>query len=49
MWATYPRLPDALAVVEAWGFAYKTVGFTWVKTNAKSEAAEDRAASTAVR
>lgn len=33
MWATYPLLPDALRVVEAWGFKYCTVAFTWVKLN----------------
>lgn len=33
MWATYPKLPDALAVIEAWGFEYKTVAFSWVKLN----------------
>ena len=33
MWATYPKLPEALEVVSAWGFEYKTVGFTWVKQN----------------
>ena len=32
LWATYPNLPQALAVMEAWGFIYKTVAFTWVKT-----------------
>src|SRR3990167_10912183 len=31
LWATFPRLPDALQVIEAWGFKYKTVGFTWIK------------------
>lgn len=31
LWATYPMLPDALQVVAAWGFRYKTVAFTWVK------------------
>lgn len=36
MWATFPRLPEALEVMKAWGFAYKTVAFTWVKTNPKS-------------
>lgn len=30
MWATNPLLPDALRVVEAWGFEYKT-NLTWVK------------------
>lgn len=33
MWATYPRLPDALRVITAWGFTFKTVAFTWVKLN----------------
>lgn len=33
LWATFPRLPDAFEVITAWGFTYKTVGFTWVKQN----------------
>ena len=33
MWATAPLLPDAFKLIEAWGFAYKTVAFTWVKKN----------------
>lgn len=32
MWATMPCLPEALALIEAWGFTYRTVAFTWVKT-----------------
>lgn len=32
LWATTPMLPEALAVVSAWGFAYKTL-LTWEKTN----------------
>jgi N6-adenosine-specific RNA methylase IME4 len=32
LWVTDPSLPQALEVIEAWGFAYKTVAFTWVKT-----------------
>lgn len=31
MWATFPTLPDALRVMEAWGFTYKTAAFVWVK------------------
>lgn len=31
LWATYPMLPDALKVIAAWGFQYKTTAFTWVK------------------
>jgi site-specific DNA-methyltransferase (adenine-specific) len=33
LWATGPMLPDALKVIESWGFEYKTVAFTWVKRN----------------
>lgn len=33
MWATFPNLRQALDLVEAWGFTYKTVAFTWVKQN----------------
>ena len=31
LWAVMPKLPAALKVIEAWGFEFKTVGFTWVK------------------
>lgn len=33
MWAVMPELPGAIEVIDAWGFEYKTVGFTWVKEN----------------
>ena len=33
MWATMPTLPDAMELMSAWGFTYKTVAFTWVKLN----------------
>lgn len=33
MWATFPKLQEALNTIKAWGFEYKTVGFTWVKKN----------------
>jgi len=33
MWATYPNLREAFEVIDAWGFTYKTVAFTWVKKN----------------
>lgn len=32
LWATYPNLKDAINVMESWGFTYKTVAFTWIKT-----------------
>ncbi len=31
LWAVYPMLPDALEVMRAWGFAFKTCAFTRVK------------------
>lgn len=36
MWATFPTIPDALRVMRAWGFEYKTAAFVWVKKNRKS-------------
>jgi N6-adenosine-specific RNA methylase IME4 len=32
LWAVWPRLPDAIKVIEACGFEYKTYGFLWLKT-----------------
>jgi site-specific DNA-methyltransferase (adenine-specific) len=37
LWVTAPLLPTCLEVVIAWGFKYKTIGFTWVKTYPESE------------
>lgn len=31
MWATFPNLQQALDLIKAWGFEYKTVGFVWEK------------------
>lgn len=33
MWVTWPMLPDALSLIDAWGFTYKTCGFVWLKRN----------------
>ncbi len=33
MWATFPMLENALELIKAWGFTYKTVAFTWAKQN----------------
>jgi len=35
MWATGPIMPDALKVMEYWEFDYRTIAFTWIKTNPK--------------
>lgn len=37
LWATPPCLQEALQVMKAWGFEYKTIVFCWVKTNPKSK------------
>ena len=37
IWVTYPCLKEALKVIDAWGFKYKSCGFTWVKKNKKSD------------
>lgn len=37
MWATFPKLQEAMYVMRCWGFEYKTVAFTWVKMNKKSD------------
>jgi len=34
MWAVMPQIPEALELITAWGFTYKTCAFTWVKRNA---------------
>lgn len=36
LWATFPQLKEALQLIKAWGFQYKTVAFVWLKTNRKS-------------
>ena len=33
MWATFPNLPRAFELMDAWGFQYKTLGKSWIKTN----------------
>ena len=37
IWATMPCLPEALRVISAWGFEYKTVVFAWIKTNKRQD------------
>jgi site-specific DNA-methyltransferase (adenine-specific) len=31
LWVTFPHLKDGLDVLKAWGFQYKTLGFSWIK------------------
>lgn len=37
LWVTFPCLYEALDVLDAWGFIYKTVAFVWVKQNRQSD------------
>ena len=37
LWATFPLLTEALWLINKWGFKYRTVAFTWVKTNKVSK------------
>lgn len=32
LWVTWPQLPAGLQVIDSWGFEYKTIAFTWIKT-----------------
>jgi N6-adenosine-specific RNA methylase IME4 len=34
LWASWPMLPEAMAVISAWGFEYKTCAFDWMKAHA---------------
>lgn len=33
LWVVFPMLQEGLDVIKAWGFEYKTLGFSWIKTN----------------
>ena len=35
LWVTFPNLIEGLETMKAWGFTYKTLGFSWIKTNKK--------------
>lgn len=37
LWVTMPKLNECFELIKAWGFDYKTVGFTWIKKNKKAE------------
>jgi len=36
LWATFPMLPEALRVISAWGFRFRSVAFVWLKQNRKA-------------
>lgn len=33
LWVTFPCLQEGLDLIREWGFKYKTLGFSWIKTN----------------
>lgn len=37
LWVTMPKLNECWDLIASWGFEYKTVAFTWVKKNKKSD------------
>lgn len=37
MWATFPNYMEAVRLMQAWGFEYKTAAFIWVKKYPKSD------------
>ncbi|MCQ5034405.1 MT-A70 family methyltransferase [Coprococcus sp. DFI.6.81] len=37
LWGTFPQLKEAMRVIDAWGFRYKTLAFLWLKQNKKAD------------
>ncbi len=37
LWVVQPMLPEALRLIEAWGFTFKTVAYCWVKIKGVAE------------
>lgn len=37
LWVTAPCLIEGIELIKSWGFQYKTVAFTWIKQNKKSD------------
>jgi N6-adenosine-specific RNA methylase IME4 len=42
MWTCWPVLKDSFRVLEAWGFTYKTCGFSWMKADPYRLFADDK-------
>lgn len=36
LWTTFPYLIEQIKLFEIWGFTYKTLGFSWIKTNKRN-------------
>lgn len=37
LWVTLPLIQEGLDTMKAWGFKYKTLGFSWIKLNKKNQ------------
>lgn len=35
IWIVWPKLFEALPIIEGWGFTYKTCAFSWIKADAR--------------
>lgn len=42
MWTCWPVLQDSFRVIDAWGFKYKTCGFSWMKADPYRLFADDK-------
>lgn len=42
MWACWPTMEDAFALIKAWGFEYKTCAFAWLKADPYRLFADDK-------
>lgn len=42
LWGCWPHLKDAFAVIEGWGFTYKTCAFSWMKADPYRLFADDK-------
>jgi len=36
LWTTFPCLEGQITLFKHWGFKYRTLGFSWIKTNPKN-------------
>ncbi len=36
LWVTFPNLEEGIELFKKWGYDYRTLGFSWIKTNPKS-------------
>lgn len=37
IWATGPKLPEAIEVMKSWGFFYRGIAYVWIKTNSEGK------------